>query len=462
MARKDNQLKAEDPDISSRMLEAIAKGECTLFLGAGASNPAGAPSGEELAELIAHEFLKGKPTKLRSKTPSSITKDWGLTLASAVSLACAQSDMFRPQIETFVKSKLSGSGSKSSPKASPSPSPAHLKIPWFRWRAIVTTNYDRLIEQAYESEARDTQAVQEHVPVLKEEDVQRIGAADSDVVPLLKPHGCISRPNEMSLSLEDIYEAKEKRRLLFTYIEVLHLLGPVIYIGYSFKDVHILDMIYDITARLGPYRQPILFVTFQSDSQRAEKEESWIQGPLKGIYLACGFQKFMDALSKQMTPAIAPSMIFRQMAPCQTNTFASIGEVSDVGFYKMYRGKKSEWEYFLTYSINHEEGYIGVSFERKRELDIRKFTKLKFELNVPNSPRQTDCLEAKLESMRRQPTFKIDLKGIKGKGWKPVEISFGRQAVPKRDLRKVVIADTGHLAIVGRQYKIGLRRARFE
>jgi hypothetical protein len=433
------------------MLEAIAKGECTLFLGAGASNPAGAPSGEELADLITDEFLSRRPTTSRSQSQTSLAKDWGLKLASAVSLACAQPGMFRPKIDDFVQDKLSSSKS----------SPAHLKIPWFRWRAIVTTNYDRLIEQAYEKEDRDARAVQKIVPVLKEQHLSKIGTADSDVA-LLKPHGCISQRNEMSLSLEDIYQAKEKRRLLFTYIEVLHLLGPVIYVGYSFKDVHILDMIYDITARLGPYRQPILFVTLQSDSQRAKKEEGWIQGPLKGIYLAYGFQKFMDALAKQVTPAIVPSMIFRQMAPCQTNTFASIGEVSDVGFYKMYRGKKSQWEYWLTYSINNPEGYIGVSFERKRDLDIRKFSKLKFELNVPSSRRQNDHLEAKLESMHKQPMFKIDLKGIKGKGWKTVSIDFRKHAAPKTDLRKVVLADTGHLAIVGHKYKIGLRQARFE
>ena len=129
----------------------------------------------------------------------------------------------------------------------------------------------------------------------------------------------------------------------------------------------------------------------------------------------------------------------------------------------MYRGRQSEWEYWLTYSINHDEGYIGVSFERKRDLDIRRFRKLIFELNVPNSPREHDYLEAKLESMQRQAQFKIDLTQIKGTGWQEVEITFrGKKDIPKGDLRKVVLSDTGHLAIVGSKYKLGLRRARFE
>src|SRR5712691_7639232 len=106
MARK--QLIPDALDIPSHILEAIAKGECTLFLGAGASNPAGAPSGEELAELITDEFLSGKPPGSKSAT---LAKDWGLNLASAVSLACAQPGMFRPKIDDFVQDKLSSSKS---------------------------------------------------------------------------------------------------------------------------------------------------------------------------------------------------------------------------------------------------------------------------------------------------------------------------------------------------------------
>ena len=271
MAGKDEGLKVEVPEIPSHILEAISKGECALFLGAGASQSAGAPSGEELADLISAKFL------------SDNASDWGLNLASTVSLSCAQPGTDRGVIEKFVRDRLSRSA----------PSAAHLKIPWFRWRAIVTTNYDSLIEESYEKEAR---AVQKPVSVLKEEDLPEIGSAGSDFVPLLKPHGSSSERNRMSLTLEDIYQAKQERRLLFTYIELLHLVGPVIYIGYSFKDVHILDMIYDLTSRLGPYRKPILFVTLQSNPQRAEKERNWIQGPLKGIYLADGFEQFIDSL----------------------------------------------------------------------------------------------------------------------------------------------------------------------
>jgi SIR2-like domain len=443
-------MKQKAIDIPSHILAAIGKGECTLFLGAGASNPAGAPSGEALCNLITDKFLAAKGDKPKLKGSVSLATDWGLNLASAVSLACAQTGI-RADIESFVGKNLSKSA----------PSSAHLKIPWFRWRAIVTTNYDRLIERAYENEKG--KVVQELIPVLKEDELHKIGATSSEMVPLLKPHGSVSDPHSMSLSLEDIYQAKQDRRLLFTYVEILHLVGPVIYVGYSFKDIHILDMIYDLTRRLGPYRKPILFVTLQKDLERADKERRWIEGPLKGIYLAEGFEQFMDALSKQITPAILPSMIIKQMAPCKTMTFASNGLVSDTGFYKIDQHKKGEWEYWLTYSIDHQEGYAGVIFERKdQNIDIRNYGRIRLELNIPKGERNNEAIEAKLEGMVKQYELQLDIKKLKGKGWKGITLPFGRKRVPTPQLQRLVLADTGHRVMLGREYKIGIRKIRFE
>ena len=432
--------------IPSHILEAIGKGECTLFLGAGASNPAGAPSAEQLCNLITDRFLTATGRRPATRTSVPVTTDWGLNLGSAVSLACAQPGITRGTIERSVLENLSHS----------KPSPAHSKIPWFRWRAIVTTNYDRLIETSYEQEKRK---VQELLPVLKEDELPEIGATGSETIPLLKPHGCVSDPGGMSLSLEDIYKARQDRRLLFTYIEILHLVGPVIYIGYSFKDVHILDMIYDLTSRLGRYRKPILFVTLQKDAERAEKERYWVEGPLNGIYLPDGFERFMEALSKQITPAIVPSMIVTQMAPCKTMTFASNGIVSDTAFL----GEGGEWEYWLTYSINHQDGYAGVIFERRDQtVDIRKYGKITLELSVPKGPRKNEAIEAKLESVLKRYELELNVKKLGGgKKWKELTLPFGKGKVPTTSLRRVVLADNGARVMLGREYKIGIRKIQF-
>ena len=432
-------------DIPLNILEAVTKGQCTLFLGAGASKPTGTPSGHELRDLIADEFLDGRCWR-NLGGGTSLAQDWGLSLESAVSLACAQPGGVRVRIDKFIQNRLSGF----------SPSLSHLRIPWFRWRAIVTTNYDRLVEDAYEGEPR---AVQKLIPVLDEKDIPSVETAEN--VPLFKPHGCITRPRDMSVSLEGIYLAKQKRRLLFTYIEMLHLLGPVIYIGYSFKDVHILDMIYDLTSRLGPYRRPILFVTLQEDTNRAEKERRWFEAPpLEGIYWADGFEKFMEELSNKITPAIVPSMIIKQMAPCQTMTFSSGGSASDFA----EKSEKGEWKYWLTYTINHKDGYAGVIFERKDDtVDISRYGKVTFQLNVPAEPRREDeRLEIKLESTLKQHEHLLNIEKLRGQEWQEVSINLNRQDVPKTRLRRIVLADNGERVTIGREYKIGVRNIKFE
>ena len=47
------------------------------------------------------------------------------------------------------------------------PSASHLVLPSFRWRAIVTTNYDQLIEDAYSAHSAPVQKV---VPLFKNTD----------------------------------------------------------------------------------------------------------------------------------------------------------------------------------------------------------------------------------------------------------------------------------------------------
>jgi hypothetical protein len=181
--------------------EFIEQGLCTLFLGAGASASAGAPSGSGLGQVLAKKHLQDS--------------QWELGLERAVSMICAVHGK-RRDIESEIEGALK----------SLEPSAAHKKIPWFRWRAIVTTNYDQLVEKAYDKEPSAVQKLK-----VISEDLDLSARESPSALPLIKPHGCISRPHEISVSSEDIYEAKGKRRLLFERIAMLHVLGPVVYVG---------------------------------------------------------------------------------------------------------------------------------------------------------------------------------------------------------------------------------------
>src|SRR5204862_161604 len=141
----------------------IEKGECTLFLGAGASVSAGAPTGDDLSALIIRQ--------LRYK------KDWAMGVDHAFSLALANQNP--STVESFIRDRL----------ANLNPSPGHEMIPWFKWRALITTNYDLLIEKAYDSEPG---AAQRLIPIVNENDLPKGGYPIEECLPLFKPHGCIS------------------------------------------------------------------------------------------------------------------------------------------------------------------------------------------------------------------------------------------------------------------------------
>jgi len=117
------------------------------------------------------------------------------------------------------------------------PTPAHLIIPTFRWRAIVTTNYDTLIEEAYRQAKEPAQKL---VPIYKNVDRWDAILSDDDKVPLLKLHGCITDTHDegcpLILSTDQYVDYTRGRDRLFAYFEELAAESTIAYVGYSLSD----------------------------------------------------------------------------------------------------------------------------------------------------------------------------------------------------------------------------------
>ena len=118
-------------NIPESLINAIKEQRAVLFLGAGASRDAKHPDGKKipqsykLRDLICDRFLNGE---LKTKL-----------LGYVVSLAASQSGI--SEFQRYIRDLLLAF----------EPSVFHLLIPEFRWRAIVTTNLDLIVEKAYES-----------------------------------------------------------------------------------------------------------------------------------------------------------------------------------------------------------------------------------------------------------------------------------------------------------------------
>ncbi|MGB9178502.1 MAG: SIR2 family protein [Pyrinomonadaceae bacterium] len=414
------------------IIKRIEKGECTLFLGAGASLSAGAPTGDDLSATIMERLLH--------------KKDWTMSVDHAFSLARANHNPM--DVESFLRDIFSNLA----------PSPSHKMIPWFHWRALITTNYDQLIEKAYKNEPG---ASQQLISIFNENDLPKVGYSNAEYLSLLKPHGCISDSQNMSLGIEGIHIARKRRRLIFSYIEMLHLAGPVIYIGYSLRDNHILGMIWELRDRLGD-RTDILFVTKQDES-RELIERRWFERTLGVEYLEWGFEGFMDYISQNLTPAIGPSKMIPQLASGRILTFQSKADI----IYKIRRHAPGQWECWIDYTINEVDGYVGIIFQSKNDpLDINEYNQVSFEINIPESRREKKILESiKLEGYNRAHNHLINIEGLAPNTWEKITLNFDDfkgSGVRTTPIRQVVFTDNGNLAMIGQHYRIGIRGVRLE
>jgi hypothetical protein len=155
----------------------ITEGKTILFLGAGVNkgskNSRGedAPSGLELAQIIKTHFLPGEDIPVDLPTVC----------------ACVEARESRKALDRFIYDVF----------IDYKPSEGVLKlIPKYTWRRVYTTNFDRLLEIAYESEPNKNQNLR---PVYSDRDVQDYPLGTD--LPYYKLHGCITRISDINLKL---------------------------------------------------------------------------------------------------------------------------------------------------------------------------------------------------------------------------------------------------------------------
>jgi len=164
-------------DIAPALVDAIKEQRAVLFLGAGASNHAKHPKGDQIPEgdrlrdLICDKFLAGK---LKQKPLNAVAA----MAASEAGLSAFQKyiqDLFMPF----------------------EPADFHLLITQFRWRAIATTNFDLIVERAY---AREPTRLQNLVKTVKDGDgLDTRLAREINPVAFYKLHGCIEFYTDLSV-----------------------------------------------------------------------------------------------------------------------------------------------------------------------------------------------------------------------------------------------------------------------
>ena len=148
----------------------IREGKVVLFLGAGASMTARNSEGEappnstQLGKLLAARFLGGK----YADHPLQQIAEYAISESSLGDVQV----FIRNLLEPFLQSR------------------AHDLISTFAWHGLATTNYDRLLEKAYESNPGRVQDLR--VLIDNTDRVEENLRGLSNVL-LLKLHGCVTR-----------------------------------------------------------------------------------------------------------------------------------------------------------------------------------------------------------------------------------------------------------------------------
>lgn len=263
-------------DLAKRLTPATT----TLLLGAGASMPCGAPSAADLAEYLTREL--------------DASVDASLGLATAAELL--ELKVGRKAIMEALRSRLSGM----------KPSGGIAAIPRYRWRALYTTNYDRVVESAYRSAGAELAVVRSDFDM----DVLESSAG----IPYFKIHGCLSQDrgfgHQASMILTDSdYETFSRfREAIFDRMKYELEAGSVVIIGHSLRDPHIRDIVRRVAAIQQQVRRSnrVHLLIYNADPDIATLYER------QGITVAFGgidelFDAFADAMQPLPLATAAPA-----------------------------------------------------------------------------------------------------------------------------------------------------------
>ncbi len=133
------------------------------------------------------------------------------------------------------------------------PGMAHKAFAELQFDIVCTTNFDFLIERAYEM-------VQRYCQPIIDEDQLSITSQDSSVR-LIKLHGDIHHPQRMILTEDDYDLFISRYPLMVTYLSSLMITRTPIFIGYSLEDPDFRMIWQAISERLGRLRRQAYVLT---------------------------------------------------------------------------------------------------------------------------------------------------------------------------------------------------------
>jgi len=218
--------------IPAELIDRILSGRCVLFLGAGASVESGIPKAEELVCELSAKFLEGH----HKDEPLS-------TVASYIE---HKTGVGRVELIRYIVDRISHC----------SPNGGHFELVKFPWTAIYTTNYDDLIERAFNESLSGNSLVK----IVKSSDLSMQSQIETRAVDthLYKLHGCITNPSSEETPLiisEDDYVTYRKNKVaLLRQLQVHKYTNTFLFMGYSFGDSDLWKFLQEVSSEIGDWQ----------------------------------------------------------------------------------------------------------------------------------------------------------------------------------------------------------------
>jgi hypothetical protein len=204
--------------LSADLVEAVARGECAVFCGAGLSIPAGLPSGAQLAEHLAD----------RLDSFDGNRRD--LTEVASV----YEAERGRHALISFFIDRIESLSS--------GPSAVHEALCRLPVTAFITTNWDDLLERTLLLQKRD------HAVLVTDREVPFLRGG---ALPVIKLHGTLNRPDTIVVTDRDYHELFLTQPAVLSLLDSLFSTKTIIFIGYALGDSDFKRLYYSCTMRFG-------------------------------------------------------------------------------------------------------------------------------------------------------------------------------------------------------------------
>lgn len=130
--------------------------------------------------------------------------------------------------------------------------------------SIITTNYDRLIEDIFE-----------FIPLVGNDIL-----LSNSYGAVYKIHGCVSNPRKIIITSDDYFEFNKKYELIRAQLLSLFIHNPIIFLGYSISDQNIKEILKTIFTYVTPntdqarkIRQNFILIEYEKGSNNTEVTE---------------------------------------------------------------------------------------------------------------------------------------------------------------------------------------------